>query len=204
MLRTAQANTPSYSLNDLNKIALQSGASQDQFQNISTKLYTDVEVAEMITHGQRNYATYTTEQLQKLGTSQYGITSEQFYRVFNNLGSLLARVPTEGYTANLLNGSHATGLSYVPFDGYVAELHKGERIVPASENTAYGNDSKELLAELAALRAAVESLQKSNREDTAAHISATIQAAEFSGQVVASAVAKTVQTVKVEEKARIR
>lgn len=30
-----------------------------------------------------------------------------------------------------LDGSHAAGLGYVPFDGYLAELHKGEMVVPA-------------------------------------------------------------------------
>ena len=29
---------------------------------------------------------------------------------------------------------HASGLNYVPYDGYVAELHRGERVVPASQN----------------------------------------------------------------------
>lgn len=32
-----------------------------------------------------------------------------------------------------VNGSHANGLDYVPFDGYIAELHKGERVQTASE-----------------------------------------------------------------------
>lgn len=36
-----------------------------------------------------------------------------------------------------LDGSHALGLTYVPFDGYVAELHKGERILTKQENAAY-------------------------------------------------------------------
>ena len=35
------------------------------------------------------------------------------------------------------NGSHAGGLGYVPFDGYMAELHKGERVLTAQENRAY-------------------------------------------------------------------
>ncbi len=30
------------------------------------------------------------------------------------------------------DGSHATGLGYVPNDGYIAELHKGEMVLPAS------------------------------------------------------------------------
>ena len=35
------------------------------------------------------------------------------------------------------NGSHAGGLNYVPFDGYVAELHKGERVLTANESREY-------------------------------------------------------------------
>ena len=31
------------------------------------------------------------------------------------------------------NGSHASGLDYVPFDGYLAELHRGERVQTADE-----------------------------------------------------------------------
>lgn len=41
------------------------------------------------------------------------------------------------------NGSHANGLDYVPFDGYVAQLHKGERVLTKQENEEYnsGNQS---------------------------------------------------------------
>lgn len=35
-----------------------------------------------------------------------------------------------------VDGSHASGLAYVPFDGYRAELHKGEGILTAEENKA--------------------------------------------------------------------
>lgn len=37
------------------------------------------------------------------------------------------------------DGSHARGLDFVPFDGYVAELHKGEMVVPAAEARAMRN-----------------------------------------------------------------
>jgi len=37
------------------------------------------------------------------------------------------------------DGSHASGLPYVPYDGYVAEVHKGERIMTAAENEAYSS-----------------------------------------------------------------
>lgn len=38
-----------------------------------------------------------------------------------------------------ISGSHANGLDYVPYDGYIAELHKGERVLTAKENKEYGN-----------------------------------------------------------------
>lgn len=36
-----------------------------------------------------------------------------------------------------INGSHANGLDYVPYDGYIAELHKGERVLTEQENRDY-------------------------------------------------------------------
>lgn len=45
---------------------------------------------------------------------------------------------TSGRLVNLglfgLNGSYETGLNYVPFDGFLAELHQGEGILTAEEN----------------------------------------------------------------------
>ncbi|MBO5934078.1 MAG: hypothetical protein J6Q94_01180 [Clostridia bacterium] len=35
------------------------------------------------------------------------------------------------------DGSHRTGLDYVPFDGYIAELHKGERVLTEQEAKGY-------------------------------------------------------------------
>lgn len=55
-----------------------------------------------------------------------------------------------------IDGSHASGLDYVPFDGYVAELHRGEMVLPAPQadlmrsGAATGNG-----AELATIAAAV-------------------------------------------------
>lgn len=39
----------------------------------------------------------------------------------------------------VVDGTHRTGLDYVPFDGYIAELHRGERVLTAEENNAYSS-----------------------------------------------------------------
>lgn len=40
-----------------------------------------------------------------------------------------------------INGSHEGGINYVPYDGYRAELHKGERVLTAEESRNYSQMS---------------------------------------------------------------
>ena len=47
----------------------------------------------------------------------------------------------EEINANVnVNGSHSSGLDYVPYNGYLAELHKGERVLTAKEAEMYNRD----------------------------------------------------------------
>lgn len=46
-------------------------------------------------------------------------------------------------TREAVDGSQATGLSYVPYDGYVAELHRGERVMTALQNANYSRAQEE-------------------------------------------------------------
>jgi TP901 family phage tail tape measure protein len=48
-----------------------------------------------------------------------------------SLDSEIARLRAELNKLNSVDGSHATGLWNVPFDGYIAELHRDEMVVPA-------------------------------------------------------------------------
>ena len=45
-----------------------------------------------------------------------------------------------------IDGSHAGGLDTVPFDGYIAELHKGERIQTAAQASSADKMTGEMMA----------------------------------------------------------
>lgn len=60
-------------------------------------------------------------------------------------GGLSANVNVNGSAKGAVagvNGSHASGLDYVPFDGYIAELHKGEMVVPKREAQTLRNSEE--------------------------------------------------------------
>lgn len=78
------------------------------------------------------------------------------------------------------DGSHANGLAYVPFDGYMAELHKGERVLTREENARFSKPADwsgfgrggapAMTAEIKALRAEVQALREDNRQLAAARM----------------------------------
>lgn len=52
-------------------------------------------------------------------------------------GNRTVNVNVNATSSSGVDGSHAGGLAYVPFDGYIAELHKGERVLTAREADEY-------------------------------------------------------------------
>ncbi|MEW9584333.1 phage tail length tape measure family protein [Paraburkholderia sp. DGU8] len=90
------------------------------------------------------------------------------------LGMTIGADGTYGW--NAVNGSHAGGLDSVPFDGYRAELHKGEAVVTSANNQKLsqmlnidwsrfgGNDQTALLNEIKALRAEVAANRQSQQQ----------------------------------------
>ena len=68
---------------------------------------------------------------------------------FSGLGEKIKSLPGISWFFNdsekkntnspMIDGTHKTGLDYVPYDGYIAELHRGERVLTAEENNAYSS-----------------------------------------------------------------
>lgn len=69
-------------------------------------------------------------------TAELSNVNKNVNKSVNNASKLPSYATVNGRS---VNGSHATGLKKVPFDGYVAELHKDEAIIPASQNPYLGN-----------------------------------------------------------------
>ena len=60
-----------------------------------------------------------------------------FNGIWDNLFSNRKVNVNVGGNGEGVDGSHAGGLDYVPFDGYLARLHRGETVLTASEAAAY-------------------------------------------------------------------
>ena len=103
----------------------------------------------------------------QIGTVTVPVTLALSGRVNAGMGAIA------GALAGLLPG-HANGLPFVPSDGYLAVLHKGERVMTASENrhytynnnTYFGNVNLNNGQEIDAL---VDKIDRHNRRQQAAY-----------------------------------
>ncbi len=60
------------------------------------------------------------------------------YAKAKSMADEVSRILSEAHaTSGEVDGSHAAGLAYVPYDGYIAELHQGERVLTAEETRDY-------------------------------------------------------------------
>lgn len=127
------------------------------------------------------------------GGTQTSAADSALYKIAKNYvdGIMSSGVVRHMGLSGLINGSHADGLPYVPFDGYVAELHKGESVLTAQEAREYRTGSgkdEALCEEIKALREEVKRLREEQREQTGNLIASNYDANERNAQIVVSGV----------------
>ncbi|MBG6222805.1 tape measure domain-containing protein [Janthinobacterium sp. CAN_S1] len=100
------------------------------------------------------------------------------------------------------DGSHAGGLANVPFDGYAAELHRGEVVMDAQAAAVMrryfggapsqgGGNTDALVAEIKLLRAEVAAHRADQDKQTGATIQATVESNDKAAKTVVAGVDKS-------------
>ena len=103
------------------------------------------------------------------------------------------------------DGSHAGGLANVPFDGYAAELHRGEVVVDAPAAAAMrryfggapsqgGGNTDALVAEVKLLREEIKGLRGYQGKQTDGLIRATVESNVSAAKTVVAGVEKSATT----------
>jgi hypothetical protein len=83
--------------------------------------------------------------------------------IYSSLGGTASSLLAYG----AIDGSHASGLNYVPFDGYRAELHRGERVLTTSEARQHDQSATDNSADIRALQREIRDLKGVMSRDVA-------------------------------------
>lgn len=83
--------------------------------------------------------------MKKVFTSLSDWISSSLSNLFKPISNMVSKItdPIKGAfnkVTSWISGSHANGLDYVPYNGYMAELHQGERVLTKEENTTYNKE----------------------------------------------------------------
>lgn len=72
---------------------------------------------------------------------QYAAAADNYLKTIQEGIAAIPETKTVTINVNdpngIFNGSHAKGLNYVPYDGYVAELHRGEMVLNQAQSREY-------------------------------------------------------------------
>lgn len=106
-------------------------------EEISVEVDQARETFDNLMKSQENYGTQTRRILNDEVVPLYARAAKDASDAWNRNISLKVYSPArEGLTTI---SAYKTGLAYVPYDGFIAELHKGERILTAAEALEYRN-----------------------------------------------------------------
>lgn len=70
------------------------------------------------------------------------LTSEMQSKLQEDFDDFVLTIQAVVGLSDTPDGSHRSGLDYVPFDGYMAELHAGEKVLTAAEASSYRNGNR--------------------------------------------------------------
>lgn len=138
------------------------------------KVMSDIAVMESFAQSQESAAEQSLKALKQTVDHLLGI-EENTLTIAQAISNFKFMQLTGGNTGvTHLDGSHANGLPYVPYNGYRAELHKGERVLTSEESRAYnanlsdyGKGANEaLVQEIKGLREEVRQLKEEQRDQT--------------------------------------
>jgi hypothetical protein len=84
----------------------------------------------------------------------FAMVSNDLSKLADQKDAYAAAIPDffRAIQAMQMDGSHANGLGYVPFNGYKAKLHEGEGVLTADENRTYRNGGASLNVEIRQMR----------------------------------------------------
>lgn len=106
-------------------------------EEISAEVETANKVFNELMDSQQNYATQTKRILLDQVVPLYAQAARDASSAWNRNVSLKVYSPARQGLTTI--SAYKTGLAYVPYDGFIAELHKGERILTAAEALQYRN-----------------------------------------------------------------
>lgn len=114
---------------------------------------------EMVAHFNQQSTAYSNAAATASGVVE-GLNSRvgEVERLAARYREALASIGSSSRSGSVGRYGHAQGLSYVPYDGYVAELHKGERVLTAAEARAYVDQSMPVFYESSAQNSTVKKI----------------------------------------------
>lgn len=85
--------------------------------------------------------------MKKIFTSLSDWITSSLSNLFKPISNMVSKItdPLKGAfnkVKSFISGSHENGLDYVPYNGYIAQLHQGERVLTREENQSYTEGRK--------------------------------------------------------------
>lgn len=121
---------------EINKYSEATEKSEAALESVTTETQYAKQAIEELANSQSKFPDAASEALWEV-VPKYAQAAKDASRAWNNNLSFKAWQPARnGFTTI---SAYKTGLAYVPYDGFIAELHKGERILTAAEALEYRN-----------------------------------------------------------------